>query len=458
MVTELPASEVKRRKRLLLIEDEASFREGLEQALQLAGFDVLAFPMAKPAIDALASADVDVVLTDLRMPNMDGLEVLRCCRQADSDLPVVLMTGHADIPTAVQAIQNGAYDFLEKPFRRDRLVTLLERAAAQRELAVENRSLRGRLAETGGLNEALRGDSAPMRELRDQIIRVAPTVADVLVCGETGTGKEVVARALHDFGGRKGPFVAVNCAAILEALFESELFGHQAGAFTGAVKRRIGKIEHAHEGTLFLDEIEAMPLPLQAKLLRVLQEREVEPLGSNHAVRVDLRVVAATNSSLKRMVAEGQFRMDLFYRLNVVTLELPALRDRRGDIPLLLEHFLQLAVRRFQLPHVEPTLEARETLLAHAWPGNVRELKSAAERLVLGLPPIAGAVESAAGGAGRSLAMVLESIERVLIEDALRRHQGNVTRTGDELQINQATLYRKLKLHNLQPDQYRNQH
>jgi len=457
MVTEQPASEIKRRKRLLLIEDEASFREGLQQALQLAGFDVLAFPMAKPAVDALPSADIDVVLTDLRMPNMDGLEVLRCCRQADGDLPVVLMTGHADIPTAVQAIQNGAYDFLEKPFGRDRLVTLLRRATEQRDLAVENRSLRGRLAESGGLNEALRGDSAPMRDLRDRVIRVAPTVADVLVCGETGTGKEVVARALHDFSGRKGPFVAVNCAAVPEALFESELFGHQAGAFTGAIKRRVGKIEHASGGTLFLDEIEAMPLPLQAKLLRVLQEREVEPLGSNHAVQVDLRVVAATNSSLTRMVADGQFRMDLFYRLNVVTLELPALRDRRGDIPLLLEHFLQLAVRRFQLPRVEPTLEVRETLLAHAWPGNVRELKSAAERLVLGVPPLAGAVESAASGAGRSLGTVLESIERVLIEDALRRHQGNVTRAGDELQINQATLYRKLKLHNLQPDQYRNQ-
>ena len=444
-----------RRIRLILIEDELSFREGLEQALDLAGFEVLGFATPGPAMDAVGSTQPDAVLTDLRLPGMDGLEVLEACRQADADLPVVLMTGHADIPTAVQAIRNGAYDFLEKPFGRDRLVTLLRRAAGQHRLAVENRSLRARLAESAGLHEMLRGESAPMRELRDQIVRIAPTVADVLVSGETGTGKELVARALHNFGGRKGHFVAVNCAAIPEALFESELFGHQAGAFTGATKRRVGKVEHASQGTLFLDEIEAMPLALQAKLLRVLQEREVEPLGANKVVKVDLRVVAATNSSLVRMVEEGRFRVDLFYRLNVVTLQLPPLRDRRGDIPLLLQHFLRLAAMRFQLPEVEPTLETRENLLAHAWPGNVRELKSAAERLVLGMPAIAGASDSRPNDPGRSLSAALESIERVLIEDALRRHQGNITRAGEELQINQATLYRKLKLHELDPEQYR---
>ncbi len=443
------------RIRLVLVEDEQSFREGLEQALDLAGFDVQGFGVPQAAIEALSAAPPDVVLTDLRLPGINGLQVLEACHLVDAELPVVLMTGHADIPTAVQAIRNGAYDFLEKPFGRDRLVTLLRRAAGQHRLAVENRALRARLGESSGLNEVLRGDSPAMRALRDQIMRIAPTVADVLVCGETGTGKELVARALHDFSGRSGPFVAVNCAAIPEALFESELFGHEAGAFTGASKRRIGKIEHASRGTLFLDEIEAMPMPLQAKLLRVLQEREVEPLGANKVVKVDMRVVAATNSTLERMVEEGRFRVDLFYRLNVVTLQLPPLRDRRSDIPLLFEHFLHLAAMRFQVPEVEAAMQTRETLLGHSWPGNVRELKSAAERVALGMSVIPGAGDPKNAGEERSLNTALEAFERVLIEDALRRHQGNITQAGEELQINQATLYRKLKLHELDPERYR---
>ena len=445
-----------RKTRLVLIEDEPSFLEGLVQALDLAGFEVRGFAVPATALESLVEQDADVVLTDLRLSGMNGLAVLEHCRRIDADLPVVLMTGHADIPTAVQAIREGAYDFLEKPFGRDRLVTVLQRAAAQRRLALENQSLRARLAASSGLANVICGDSAPMRRLREQITRVAPTPADVLVCGETGTGKELVARALHDFGTRSaGNFVAVNCAAIPEALFESELFGHEAGAFTGAMRRRVGKLEHAHRGTLFLDEIEAMPLALQAKLLRVLQEREVEPLGANKVVPVDFRVVAATNLELERMMQDGRFRADLFYRLNVVTLRLPALRDRRADIPLLFQHFMHLAALRFQLPQVQTTLAVREQLLAHSWPGNVRELKSAAERLVLGMSVISGGDDAMPSGAGGSLAVALEAIERVLIEDALRRHGGNIAWVSEELEVNQATLYRKLKAHGLDLERYR---
>lgn len=444
-----------RRIRLMLIEDERGFREGLEQVLDLAGFDVHSFASPDGAIEALAATLPEVVLTDLRLPGMDGLAVLERCRRLDAELPVILMTAHGDIPTAVEAIRNGAYDFLEKPFSRDRLVTVLRRAAGQRQLALENQSLRSRLASATGLDEMLCGGSARIRDLRDRIVRVAPTPADVLVSGETGTGKEMVARALHACSGRTGNFVAVNCAAIPEALVESELFGHEAGAFTGANKRRLGKFEHAKGGTLFLDEIQAMPLAMQAKLLRVLQEREIEPLGGNRVVRVEFRVVAATNAELERQVQEGLFRADLFYRLNVVRLWLPALRDRREDIPLLFQRFIHLAAMRYQLPEAELSASVREQLVAHAWPGNVRELKSAAERLVLGMEPIGGDREPMQSGEARALNPALEAFERLLIEDALRRRHGNVSQACDDLQINQATLYRKLKAHGLDAEQYR---
>ena len=311
-------------ERIVLIEDDAAFRAGVAATLRLAGYEVPEFAAADAALKDLAASAADLVITDLRLPGDDGLQVLQACRRQDVDLPVILMTGHGDVTTAVQAIQQGAYDFVEKPFGRDRLLTLVRRALQQRALALENRGLRRGLAAGAALAAMLCGDSAAMRALRALILRIAPTPVDVLVSGETGTGKELVARALHDFGGRRGAFVAINCAALPEQLIESELFGHEAGAFTGASRPRIGRIEHADRGTLFLDEIEAMPAPLQAKLLRVLQEREVQRLGSNQARAVDVRVVAASNAALEPMVADGRFRSDLFYRLNVVAITLAA--------------------------------------------------------------------------------------------------------------------------------------
>ena len=441
--------------RLLLIEDEPALREGLRQSLEVLGFETHCFGSADRALEVLATVHPDVVLTDLRLPGMDGLAVLDRCRALDGALPVVLMTGHGDIPTAVEAMRGGAYDFLEKPFQRDRLVAILRRAAAQRRLSLENQSLRERLASASGLDEMLRGNTPRIRGLRDQILRIAPTPADVLVSGETGTGKEMVARALHSTSGRDGHFVAVNCAAIPDTLVESELFGHEAGAFTGATKRRLGKFEHASGGTIFLDEIQAMPLAMQTKLLRVLQEREIEPLGSNRIIRVEFRVVAATNADLDRLVQEGKFRSDLFYRLNVVRLRLPALRDRRDDIPLLFQRFVHAAALRYHLPEVEMTATIREQLVTHTWPGNVRELKSAAERVVLGMEPFGGDDDTPCAGPIRPLGQSLEAFERLVIVDALRHHRGNVSLACDDLQINQATLYRKLKAYGLDAEQYR---
>jgi DNA-binding NtrC family response regulator len=435
--------------RVLLIEDDEHFREGVQGSLRLAGFEVLGFGRAGAALRTLNEPNrCDLVLTDLRLPDMDGLEVLAHARAVDAELPVIVMTGHADVETAVRAIKQGAYDFIEKPFGRERVVTLLQRAARQYRLACENRGLRSGLAAGAGLSQVLCGESTPMQALRALILRIAATPVDVLVCGETGTGKELVARALHDFSGRSGPFVAINCAALPEALIESELFGHESGAFTGAAKARAGLIEHAHHGTLFLDEIEAMPAALQAKLLRVLQEREVTRLGSNQPVAVEVRVVAASNTELEPLIEAGRLRADLYYRLNVVTLRLLPLRERREDIPALFEHFRRGAALRFArpLPELPPALADR--LLAHGWPGNVRELKSAAERQVLGLP----ALSNEEGGnvpAGRTLQATLDALEGLLVEDALRRHKGRAEAVCAELDLSPATFYRKLKAHGL---------
>jgi len=451
---EAPRDEAAAATRVVVIEDDEAFRAGVAGTLRLAGFEVAAFARAGAALHRWPEPGADVVLTDLRLPDMDGLDVLAHCHDADADLPVVVMTGHGDVDTAVRAIKQGAYDFIEKPFGRERLVTLLTRAAREYRLARENRGLRSRLAAGAGLSEVLCGDSAAMQRLRALILRIAPTPVDVLVCGETGTGKELVARALHDFSGRRGPFVALNCAALPETLIENELFGHEPGAFTGAARARAGHVERAHGGTLFLDEIEAMPAALQAKLLRVLQEREVTRLGAHAPVAVDVRVVAASNAEMAPLVEAGRFRADLYYRLDVVRLPLPPLRERRGDIPALFEHFRRAAALRFARPLPEVPAALADRLLAHRWPGNVRELKSAAERQVLGLPVLAA--DGADGAAApRSLQATLDALEALLIEEALGRCKGRVEAVCAELDVSPATLYRKLKQHGLQLQAHR---
>jgi DNA-binding NtrC family response regulator len=439
--------------RILVIEDDEAFRASVKRALELAGYQVSLFADAESAMEQMAAVAPAAVLTDLRLPKADGLFVLQRTREKDADLPVVLMTGHGDIPTAIQAIRSGAYDFLEKPFSRERLLAVMQRAADQYRLVQENRQLKTRLAESSGIDQIVRGDAAPLRELRDLILRLAPTPVDVLIHGETGTGKELVARCLHDFGRRSGNFVALNCAAIPESLFESELFGHEAGAFTGASKQRIGKIEHAKDGTLFLDEIEAMPLALQAKVLRVIQEREIERLGNNKPIHVNFRVVAATKVSLEDLAKKGEFRPDLFYRLNVASLKIPALRDRLGDILGLFQIFLQQASLRFQMPVPSLTPDQHQALLASRWPGNVRELKACAERMTLGLPIFVDGEPTAS--APRSFDESVAMIERSLLEEALRRHGGSVKAACAELSLTPATMYRKLKALAVDPSAYK---
>lgn len=431
------------RPRVLLVDDEEMIRLSIEQTLDLAGIDVTAFGSAEAALPAIGRDYPGIVVTDVRLPARDGLELLADIRRRDPELPVVLITGHGDVAMAVSAMREGAYDFIEKPFVSDAFVEVVKRALEKRALVLENRRLRTALDRGDAIERHLVGQSAAMRRLRDDIAQLASTSADVLVLGETGAGKEQVARALHEGGARRDkPFVAVNCGAIPESMFESEMFGHEAGAFTGAGKRRIGKIEHASGGTLFLDEVESMPLAMQVKLLRVLQDRRIERLGSNTPVPVDLRVIAATKEDLGALADAGGFRKDLFFRLDVVKLVLPPLRERREDIPLLFELFLVQAAVKYQRPVVEVPPSLRRALMLADWPGNVRELKNAAERHMLGFlaPDFTGG-----SAAAPSLNELLDRVERLVIEDALKASGNRVSAAALALNIPRKTLHDRMK-------------
>jgi two-component system, NtrC family, C4-dicarboxylate transport response regulator DctD len=428
---------------VLLVEDDRAVRLAAEQTLELAGWRVVACEGGEQALAQLGRVAPAVVVTDLCMPGMDGLALMRAVHGRDPELPVVLVTGHGDVATAVQAIRDGAYDFVEKPAPSELLADVVRRAVERRRLVVENRRLKAELAVQAG-EYVIIGRSPAVERMRKTIAQVADTDADVLVLGETGTGKELVARALHGQSRRRSlPFVALNCGAMPEAIFESELFGHEAGAFTGAAKRRVGRIEHASGGTLFLDEIESMPLALQVKLLRVLQERVVEPLGSNDVVPVDLRVVAATKVDLRQASSLRQFREDLYYRLNVVVVVIPPLRERKEDIAPLFRHFVQLACIRYgrEAPPLPPG--QIDGLMSHHWPGNVRELRNAADRFVLGL------AEDVAAAGRLALPERVDNFEKSVIEAELAAHDGDVRRTLEALGIPRKTFYDKLKKHGI---------
>src|SRR5690554_3196781 len=371
---------------LVLLDDDSHLRTALSQTFDLAGLKVQAFANAEGVLAALPTDWLGVLVTDIRMPGISGLELLEQAQQLDKQLPVLLITGQGDVPLAVQAMRQGAYDFLQKPFANDLLLDSVHRALEVRRLVIENRALRSALAEQKLLGERLLGHSASAERLREQVSALATIQADVLILGETGSGKEVVARALHDLSARRdAPFVAINAGALAESVIESELFGHESGAFTGAQKRRIGKFEYANGGTVFLDEIESMSLDVQVKLLRLLQERVVERVGSNQLIPLDIRVIAATKEDLLIASDEGRFRADLYYRLNVAQIHIPALRQRSEDILPLFQHFVSTACTKYK--SAEPMLSAatRALLLAHEWPGNIRELQNAAERFALGL-------------------------------------------------------------------------
>lgn len=430
--------------KVLVVDDDSDVLLGCEQALQLGGFSTLGAESAEEAIRLIRAELPGMIISDIRLPGRDGLAMMREVLALDADLPVVLITGHGDVSLAVQAMRAGAYDFVEKPFPPEYLVDVARRGLEKRALTLEVRDLRHQLQDKSRIGSHIIGNAIAIEEIRRMILDLADTNVSLLINGETGTGKELVARSLHENSARRGGnFVAINCGGLPETLVESELFGHEAGAFTGATKRRIGKIEHANGGTLFLDEIESMPLQLQIKLLRVLQERTLERLGSNTSIPVDCRVVAATKEDLAEMARQGRFREDLYYRLNVASVNLPPLRERREDIPVLFAHFVRQCCVTHGRPAPEIPAAKLQQLLAYAWPGNVRELRNVADRCVLGIemgfPPFSDRREAV------SLHQAVEAFERAMIAEALRNNANSLSVAAAALQIPKTTLHDKMK-------------
>ena len=431
---------------VLLLDDDADLRHAVSQGLELEGHEVSVFEDPLAALSTISRDDYAVIVSDIMMPKMDGFDVLTQVMEIDPVLPVILITGHGDVPLAVKAMKSGAYDFIEKPFTVQKLATVVERALEKRRLVLENRSLRETLDEATDLSSRLVGRASSIEALRSQILALSEADVDVLVLGETGTGKEVVARALHDFSSRKdAPFVALNCAALPKDIIESELFGHEAGAFTGANKARVGKLEYANGGTVFLDEIESMPLDVQAKLLRALEDRTIVRLGSNQSIQLDVRFIAATKVDLGESSESGGFRSDLYYRLNVAALQIPPLRDRKEDIPLLFFHLAREARGKFrrEIPDVSPALET--DLVNYDWPGNVRELRNTADRFVLGLWNGFAGQESVQESATGDLATRVQAFEKSVIEREIQSHGGQLKATYESLGLSRKGLYDKMK-------------
>ena len=450
-------------KHLLIVDDEAGLREAIAERLGDHGFIVEQAASGEEALERLAAFAFDILITDLRLPGIDGRQVLDAAIERYPELIAIVITGFGTVKDAVEAIKQGASDFITKPFQFDALMHVLRSAMEQRRLKSENAYLRSQLEERYRF-EGIIGRSQPMRDLFQLLETVAATSSTVLITGETGTGKELAARALHHNSPRRNNrFVALNCSAIPETLLEAEIFGHVRGAFTGAVGNRQGRLEQAHKGTLFLDEVGTMSPALQAKLLRVLQEREFERVGDSHTVKIDVRVIAATHSDLARMVAEGTFREDLFYRLNVIPVQLPPLRDRREDIPLLVQHFLdRLALDSGRSP-VTMSQEAIRRLMAYPWPGNVRQLENAIERALafskgraqLDVADLSPELQNQAAATdlsqvwfpdeGIDFARYVEAVELSLIRRSLERTRGNKRQAAKLLNLKRTTLIEKLK-------------
>jgi DNA-binding NtrC family response regulator len=452
---------MKKKPTVLIVDDEKNTREGLARALQGA-HRVLLAESGAAALRLLEEEPVDVVLSDLRMPEMDGLTLMQRALARTPQPAVILLTAYGSIESAVEAMRLGAYDFLTKPVNLDRLDLLLKRALASREMETENRRLREQLTTRFGL-ENLVGQSAAMQQTIEMIRQVAPSRSTVLIQGESGTGKELVAQAIHNLSPRsKGPFVAVHGASLTPTLLESELFGHEKGAFTGAVENRRGRFELADGGTLFLDEIGEIDARLQVKILRVLEEHRFERVGGQRTIDVDVRLITATNRDLRERVARGEFREDLFYRLNVVVLHIPPLRERMEDIPLLASHFLKEFAAENQKPVPALSPDALDALAAHGWPGNVRELRNVIERMVvmargdrLTLRDVPPAVREGAGrprgrgGPAGGAGLTLDDMERRMIVQALDAHGGHRVKAARQLGISRRTLHRKLNEYGL---------
>jgi len=450
--------------RILLIDDDASHAEIAGEVLTRAGYAATLAHSGEEGLRKFREAEFDVVLTDLRLPDHDGMEVLKRIKATDADVEVIIITGYGSVEKAVEALHQGAYSFLEKPLNRDALRNTVAKALDRRQLSMANRELHKLVNEKFGY-EGIVGSSPAMQQVFARLRQVAPTDARTLITGENGTGKELVARALHFNSKRSnGPLVAVNCGALSGGVLDSELFGHAKGAFTGAVKDHIGKFEAADGGTLFLDEVGEMPLETQVKLLRVIENKEVTPVGSNKARPIDVRIISATNKNLSEQVAAGKFREDLFFRLKVVEIHLPALRERQGDIPLLAQSFINEFARQYEKPVKTIDHAALNALIGHGWPGNVRELRNTIEEMVvlsqgerLTAQDLPRALQSSAPlapitiskGDTALVGMSMEQIEREAIRNTLRATEGNRERTAKLLGIGERTLYRKLKEYGL---------
>ncbi|MGC2324914.1 MAG: sigma-54 dependent transcriptional regulator, partial [Terriglobales bacterium] len=438
---------------LLIVDDDANTLASLSRAFRLSGHEVTVCDNAIRALELLKSQSFDLIFSDVVMPGKDGLSFLEDCRALGLTTPVVMMSGQAHIEMAVRATRLGAIDFLEKPLSTDKLLLTVENALKLKRLEQENRELRQRV----GKQDIIWTGEA-MRKVMAQVERVAASETRVCILGETGTGKELVARTLHEHSPRRnGPFVTLNCAAVPAELVESELFGHEKGAFTGAAARHAGKFEQAQHGTLFLDEIGDMPLAMQAKLLRVLEQNEIERVGGDRPVAVDVRVIVATHRRLEALVQEGKFRQDLYHRIYVYPLALPALRERRDDIPALAEHFARQIAEQNGWKPVSVTADALEALTAYSWPGNVRELRNVVERLLLfatdnhvdatvvraALPDLVSALPPESSAGSGALAARVESFERSTILAELKAQQYHVTRTAEALGLERSHLYKK---------------
>jgi two-component system response regulator PilR (NtrC family) len=451
-------------KHLLIVDDEGPLREAIAERLADHGFAVAQADSGEQAVQRLTEFAFDILITDLRLPGIDGRQVLQAALDRYPELIAIVITGFGTVKDAVEAIKQGAADFITKPFQFDALLHVLNSALEQRRLKSENAYLRSQLEERYRI-DGLVGRSRVMRDLFQLLETVAATSSTVLITGETGTGKELAARAIHHNSPRRANrFVAINCSAIPETLLEAELFGHVRGAFTGAVGTRQGRLEQAHRGTLFLDEVATMSPALQAKLLRVLQEREFERVGDSHTIKIDVRVIAATHSDLSRMVADGTFREDLYYRLNVIPVRLPALRERREDVPLLVQHFLQRLAGESARGSMTVSQEALRHLMSYSWPGNVRQLENVVERavafsngrsqldvqdLALDIHEPSPATTDAAPvwlpDDGVDFARYIEGVELALIKRSLERTQGNKRQAARLLNLKRTTLIEKLK-------------
>ena len=451
------------RPTILIVDDEPGVRTALTGVLHDEGYTVEAVSSGEACLDRLMRGPVDLVVLDVWLPGIDGLATLARLRERQIDAQVVLISGHGNIESAVRAIKMGAFDFVEKPLSLEKTVLVIRNALRQRRLEAENRALRARVDRT----ETMVGESYAMRQLREQVAMAAPTNGRVLIYGENGTGKEMVARTIHALSRRRaGSFVEVNCAAIPEELIESELFGHVRGAFTGAVADRRGKFEVADGGTIFLDEIGDMSLKTQAKVLRVLQEQTMEAVGGTQTIKVDARVLAATNKDLQAEIRAGRFREDLYFRLNVIPIFVPPLRDRQEDIPLLADHFMAEFAREYGRRAKTFDSGARSTLQRYPWPGNVRELRNVIERLMIMVPGDAisssdlgfldpsGLARPAGDDASAerlSLHEARDRFERDLILRTLAEQQGNMSRTAEVLGVERSNLYRKMKAFGIAP-------